>query len=158
MVPLLSRLRRMRRHHQRSCSCGWGRPGGPTAPAPIQKLPYVPKAVAPDTLRFRNSHMPASSWATPPQAKAKPSQASPVAFVIQPTLAADNRNVVSAKAASPRGAGSAAGAIMTLLLFLSDGQVLPPLEGASAKSRADLHSGMVDARVERKPRVACNLI
>ena len=33
---------------------------------PIQKAPYEENAVAPNTFLFLNSHMPASSWATPP--------------------------------------------------------------------------------------------
>src|SRR5690242_9806162 len=37
-----------------------------TEPRPSQKPPYVENAVAPKTLRFRNSHIPASSWQTPP--------------------------------------------------------------------------------------------
>ena len=35
-------------------------------PSESQKPPYVENAVAPKTLRFRNSHMPASSWISPP--------------------------------------------------------------------------------------------
>ncbi len=35
-------------------------------PRPIQNPPYVENAVAPNTLRLRNSHMPASSWMRPP--------------------------------------------------------------------------------------------
>jgi hypothetical protein len=37
-----------------------------TIPSESQKPPYVENAVAPKTLRFRNSHMPARSCATPP--------------------------------------------------------------------------------------------
>src|SRR5262249_22170695 len=43
-------------------------------------------------------------------------------------------------------------------LFLSDGQVFPPVEGASAQSRADLHGGKADAGTEVRPRGVCNLI
>ncbi len=35
-------------------------------PSAIQKPPYVENAVAPNTFRFRNSHIPASSWTSPP--------------------------------------------------------------------------------------------
>src|SRR4051812_4976068 len=35
-------------------------------PSPIQNPPYVENAVAPNTFRLRNSHMPASSWMSPP--------------------------------------------------------------------------------------------
>ena len=35
-------------------------------PSDIQKPPYVENAVAPKTLRFLNSHMPASNWTSPP--------------------------------------------------------------------------------------------
>src|SRR4051812_2399078 len=35
-------------------------------PSDIQKPPYVENAVAPNTLRLRNSHIPASSWQRPP--------------------------------------------------------------------------------------------
>ena len=76
-------------------------------PRPIQKAPKVPKPVAPTTFLLRNSHMAAHSWANPPYAKAKPSQALPVAWVIHPAFLADSRNVVRAKAASPSGPGSA---------------------------------------------------
>jgi len=37
-----------------------------TLPRPSQKPPYVENAVAPKTLRFRNSHMPARSCTAPP--------------------------------------------------------------------------------------------
>ena len=37
-----------------------------TLPRPSQKPPYVENAVAPKTFRFRNSHIPASSWTIPP--------------------------------------------------------------------------------------------
>ena len=35
-------------------------------PRPIQKPPYVENATAPNTFLLRNSHMPASNWASPP--------------------------------------------------------------------------------------------
>src|SRR3954451_2798115 len=35
-------------------------------PRPIQNAPYVENAVAPNTLRFLNSHIPAANWAMPP--------------------------------------------------------------------------------------------
>ena len=36
------------------------------APSDSQKPPYVENAVAPNTFRFRNSCIPASSWMMPP--------------------------------------------------------------------------------------------
>src|SRR6266567_2165972 len=65
--------------------------------------------------------MPASSWITPPQAIAYPHQSKPVLVFAQPALTAESRNVVSAKAASPRGAGSA----------------IPVAAGAAAGATAD---------------------
>jgi hypothetical protein len=35
-------------------------------PSESQNPPYVENAVAPKTLRFRNSHIPARSWINPP--------------------------------------------------------------------------------------------
>ncbi len=35
-------------------------------PSPIQNPPYVENAVAPKTLRLRNSHIPAQNCASPP--------------------------------------------------------------------------------------------
>ena len=35
-------------------------------PKPSQNPPYVENAVAPNTLRLRNSHIPARSWIAPP--------------------------------------------------------------------------------------------
>ena len=67
----------------------------------------MPKPVAATTFFLANPHMAASSWASPPYARAKGSHASPVVWLIQPAFRADSRNVVRAKAASPSGAGSA---------------------------------------------------
>ena len=64
------------RNHARelSTSVPFSRPANPLdadssttkPPSASQKPPYVENAVAPKTLRFRNSHIPASSWTRPP--------------------------------------------------------------------------------------------
>ena len=63
--------------------------------------------MAPKTLPFRNSHIPASIWAIPPKASATPSTTGSVSLGRIPAFTRLSRNVVSAKAARPSGAGSA---------------------------------------------------
>src|SRR5438270_4155535 len=80
-----------------------------------QNAPKELNATAPNVLPVRNSHMPASSWAMPPYASATPRTTGTVPGPLAdspvwpnvPALAALSRNVVSAKAASPSGPGSA---------------------------------------------------
>ena len=80
-----------------------------------QNPPNELNATAPNVLPVRNSHMPASSWAMPPYASATPRTTGTVPGPLAdspvwpnvPALAALSRNVVSAKAASPSGPGSA---------------------------------------------------
>src|SRR3954470_248144 len=61
--------------------------------------------------------MPARSCTRPPQASAEPSHASVPS--VQPAFFADNKNVVSANAASPSGAGSATGGTARVALATS---------------------------------------
>jgi hypothetical protein len=44
----------------------WSRARMTNIPSESQKPPYVENAVAPKTLRFLNSHMPASNCVSPP--------------------------------------------------------------------------------------------
>src|SRR3954452_6427433 len=72
-----------------------------------QKAPNEVKATAPNVLPVRNSHMPASSWASPPYASARPSTTGSPPLPTRPALNMLRTNVVSANAPSPRGPGSA---------------------------------------------------
>src|SRR3954454_21375747 len=72
----------------------------------IQNAPYDVNAVAPNVLLLRNSHMPASSWAIPPYASARPRTTGTPLSLTRPALKKLRTKVVSANAASPRGAGS----------------------------------------------------
>src|SRR4051795_10084059 len=72
-----------------------------------QKAPYDENAVAPKVLPLANSHMPAANWPPPPYARASPKTTGSTLAGTQPALTALRTNVVSANAASPRGAGSA---------------------------------------------------
>src|SRR3954447_22138349 len=71
-----------------------------------QNAPYDVNAVAPNVLLLRNSHMPASSWAIPPYASARPRTTGTPLSLTRPALKKLRTKVVSANAASPRGAGS----------------------------------------------------
>src|SRR3954447_25707411 len=72
-----------------------------------QNAPYDVNAVAPNVLLLRNSHMPASSCASPPYASASPSTTGSPVPLTRFALKKLSTNVVSANAARPRGAGSA---------------------------------------------------
>src|SRR4051812_38284645 len=73
----------------------------------IQNAPYDVNAVAPNVLPVLNSHMPASSCASPPYVSARPKTIGSLADPIRLALIMLSTNVVRANAARPSGPGSA---------------------------------------------------
>src|SRR3954469_2293136 len=74
-----------------------------------QKAPYEQNATAPNVLPVRNSHRPATNWAMPPYVSARANTTGSPLLETRPELNMLSTNVVSAKAARPRGPGSAIG-------------------------------------------------
>src|SRR3954453_9506990 len=72
-----------------------------------QKAPYDENAVAPKVFPLANSHIPASSWAPPPYARARPNTTGSTVSGTRPAFTKLRKKVVRANAANPRGAGSA---------------------------------------------------
>src|SRR6266545_2156515 len=97
----------------------------------IQNAPYELKAVAPKVLPFLNSHMPASNCAPPPYASASPRTTGSPALSTSPALNMLSTKVVSAKPASPSGAGSA---IEVATTSTSSAMGMPPLHTACGGS------------------------
>src|SRR5919112_6049729 len=74
-----------------------------------QKAPYEQNATAPNVLPVRNSQRPATNWAMPPYVSARANTTGSPLSETRPALNMLSTNVVSAKAARPRGPGSAIG-------------------------------------------------
>src|SRR4051794_20892495 len=88
-----------------------------------QNAPNEVNAVAPNVLLFLNSHMPASSCANPPYARARPRTTGSPPLLTKLALKKLSTNVVRANAARPNGAGSAIGSAAILM----DPTALSPL-------------------------------
>src|SRR5438270_7856749 len=82
--------------------------------------------------------MPASSWAMPPYIRARPKTTGSVPLWIQPALTAERMKVVSAKAASPSGPGSAM--VPAKAVAVSRARAVWPAIGSRELSRSTLMS------------------